>query len=323
MKIIANLICLDSEPELPTLLKSLEGRVDAVVAIDGGSQDKTVELLSSWGQSTGIPVHVLCFPWPDDFAEQRNRALDLTRSIYGASTDAAPIWILMIDTDDELVEFDRAFIEKSCLPEKRLTGLQCKMDNGNGFFFVTQFFTLTRNAIWEGPIHEAISVPGVKGLPPDGVLTIKRGRSARHDLDPERNVRIGRRAVEAAPQDTRQRFYLARDLMECDALPEWQRKAEAEGHLRIYLFALKSNYPAQDRYALLLLVNLLVETGRLNEARELLLKSIAEDPENRSAFEALGRLTAGKSGEAWSRLAAAASGNCVLPYGSQLPKQVG
>ena len=45
MKTIVNLICLNSEPELPNLLESLKGKIDGLVAVDGGSTDNTVSIL--------------------------------------------------------------------------------------------------------------------------------------------------------------------------------------------------------------------------------------------------------------------------------------
>lgn len=317
MKIVVNLICLDSEPELPNLLASLKGNVDAVVAIDGGSSDKTVDILETWGRENEVPVTCRVNPWPDDFSAQRNLCLDVTRVTHGIGCD--DVWVLMIDSDDTLVEFDRIFVEEAA-SKAGVSGLMCKMDNGNGFFHVQQMFKLTRDAMWQNPIHEYILNAGPKGLPPAGKLTIKRGRSARHDRDPERNIRIGRRFVENAPDNSRARFYLARDLLECEAVPTQLRCAEAEGHLRVYL-SMTTNFVEQDRYALLLLARLLSDGGRGAEARELLLRSIEKDPNNRSCYEALSRLSTDPESGIWQRLAAAAEGSCVLPYGSRLPQK--
>ena len=318
MKLIVNLICQNSEPELPALLKSLEGRVDGLVAIDGGSTDRTVEMLNAWGQTASIPVVCKKNAWQDDFGAQRNLCLNVTRAEYGIASPENDIWVLMIDADDTITEFDRAYLDKATA--SGIIGLKCKMDNGNGFFFVTQLFRLTSDATWANPIHEFIVARGTHGLPVAGTLTIKRGRSALHDRDPERNVRIGRRFVQACPQDSRARFYLARDLFECAALPVHLRYAEAEGHLRAYL-ALPQTFQTQDRYARLLLVRILCDGGRQTEARRLLLDSLASDPDNRSAYEALARLGDEKENAVWNRLAASAEGGCVLPYASKLPNK--
>ena len=320
MKIIANLICLDSAPELPDLLASLKGNVDAVVAIDGGSTDNTVGILENWGRDSGVPVTCRVNPWPDDFAQQRNLCLDVTRATYPPDADT-DVWVLMIDTDDKLVEFDRVFAEDAAR-KAGVGGLMCRMDNSNGFFHVLQFFRLTPESRWENPIHEYVTISGPRGLPPAGKLTIKRGYSSRHAKDPERNVRIGRRFVEASPNNSRGRFYLARDLIECGVLPKQSRMAEAEGHLRAYL-AMTTNFVEQDRYARLMMVRLLCDNGRVAEAREMLLQSLAKDPDNRSCYEALARISDGKESDVWQRLAASAEGSCVMPYASRLPEKAG
>lgn len=317
MKLIVNLICQDSEPELPALLESLKGRVDGLVAVDGGSTDRTVEILTNWGAENAVAVTVKRNVWPDDFALQRNLCLNVTRAEYGIATATEDIWVLMIDSDDQLTAFDRSYIDKATTG-CGVVGLLCHMDNGNGFFSVLQLFRLTSDAVWMNPIHEFVQMKGPKGLPPADMLTIKRGRSARHNADPDRNVRIGRKFVEASPTDSRGRFYLARDLMECHALPAQQRLAEAEGHLRAYL-AMDTGFPAQDRYARLLLTRLMCDCGRVGEARRFLLDSIGKDPDNKSAYEALSRISDGRDAGVWFRLSAAAEGNCVLPYGSKLP----
>lgn len=320
MKILTNLICLNSAPELPALLESLKGKTDGLVAVDGGSRDNTVDLLKQWGADTGTPVHVRTKIWPDDFGVQRNMCLNITRAEFGIATAEEDIWVLAIDTDDTLVEFDREQIEKLTVANAAVCGLACHMDNSNGFFDVLQFFRLTADVAWQNPIHEFVRTNDPKGLPPSGTLTIRRGHSAQHESDPERNVRIGRRFVESEPMNARARFYLGRDLLECPAIPIVQRYAEAEGHLRFYQI-LNTGYPGQDRYARLLLAKLLCDSGRAAEARKMMIDSLDKDPDNRSAYEAISRMTEGKQSGVWQRLAAAAEGSCVLPYSSKLPER--
>lgn len=78
----AAVITLNEERMLPGLLTSLSW-VDEIVLVDGGSRDRTVELARAHG------CRVLEYPF-DNYARQRNRALDL----------ATGEWVLSIDADE-------------------------------------------------------------------------------------------------------------------------------------------------------------------------------------------------------------------------------
>ena len=68
-------------------LDSVRPWVDRMVVLDTGSQDDTIAI----ARQCGAEVHVA--PWPDDFAQARNQALDL----------AAADWHLVLDADEWLV----------------------------------------------------------------------------------------------------------------------------------------------------------------------------------------------------------------------------
>lgn len=334
MKVILNTISLDSAPELPALLTSVVGKVDGIVMVDGGSKDGTVDILQEWStQHPDVRVACLIEPWKDDFAAQRNLCLSMTRQIFGSKADgtaddgtaddgtAADVWVLMIDTDDTLKDFDRPYLEdvvKECGVESMLV----HMDNGNAPYTITQFFRLTDEVKWTNPIHEYIQCKGTKASLPAGKLTLKRGRSKRHNADPFRNIRIGRKFVEQSPCDRRGRFYLARDLFECGSAPYMQRIAEAEGHLRTYM-ALPGSFVDQDRLARLLLCRIMWDTGRSDEARKYMLDSLMDDPDNKSAYEALANMTDKSHSDFWGRLAEVAQGRCVLSHHAKLPQRRG
>ena len=67
-RISANLITLNEERNIARCLESLAW-VDEIVVVDGGSDDRTVDIAS--GYTDRVFVHPF-----DDFASQRNRALD-------------------------------------------------------------------------------------------------------------------------------------------------------------------------------------------------------------------------------------------------------
>jgi len=86
----ASLIVRNEERFLEGCLQSLAGRADEIVVVDTGSTDRSREIAGDMG------ARVVDHEWADDFAAARNAAIDAAR---GA-------WILYIDADERLVEFD-------------------------------------------------------------------------------------------------------------------------------------------------------------------------------------------------------------------------
>lgn len=86
----AALIVRDEERFLEACLRSLLDRVDEIVVVDTGSTDRTREIAGDLG------ARVLDFCWVDDFAAARNAAVDAARGE----------WVLYIDADERVVDFD-------------------------------------------------------------------------------------------------------------------------------------------------------------------------------------------------------------------------
>jgi tetratricopeptide (TPR) repeat protein len=87
----ATLIVRNEERFLEGCLRSLAGRVDETVVVDTGSTDRSREIAGDAG------ARLVEHRWTDDFAAARNAAIDAAR---GA-------WLLYIDADERVVEFDR------------------------------------------------------------------------------------------------------------------------------------------------------------------------------------------------------------------------
>ena len=92
----AALIVRDEERFLEACLRSLAGRVDEIVVVDTGSSDRSREIAGDLG------ARVLEFQWNDDFAAARNAAVDASRGQ----------WVLYIDADERVIEFDPAAVER-------------------------------------------------------------------------------------------------------------------------------------------------------------------------------------------------------------------
>lgn len=90
---------LNEEKVLPALLGSIglqTRQPDEVVFVDGGSQDRTVQLLRDWGSQQPFPVHVLVRPG-SNIASGRNLAIEAASHDVVAVTDAGvtlePRWL--------------------------------------------------------------------------------------------------------------------------------------------------------------------------------------------------------------------------------------
>jgi glycosyltransferase involved in cell wall biosynthesis len=90
----AALIVRDEARFLEGCLESLKGRVDEIVVVDTGSTDRSQEIARHAG------ARVLSMPWRGDFAAARNASVDAARGD----------WILYIDADERVVEFDRSSV---------------------------------------------------------------------------------------------------------------------------------------------------------------------------------------------------------------------
>ena len=82
-ELVVIILTLNEEPNLPAALDSVGGRAPVLV-LDSGSTDATAAI----AQGRGAELHVRKF---DDYATQRNHALDLVRERFR--------WALFLDAD--------------------------------------------------------------------------------------------------------------------------------------------------------------------------------------------------------------------------------
>lgn len=89
-----SMIVKDEEKHLANCLDSVVGIVDEIVIIDTGSSDNTISIAESYGAT------VYHFPWIDDFAAARNKALQHCNNQ----------WILYLDADETIAESQKSTI---------------------------------------------------------------------------------------------------------------------------------------------------------------------------------------------------------------------
>lgn len=82
--ISACIIVLNEESRIEKLMKNINGYVDEIVVVDGGSQDKTIEIVKKYG------AKVYHRKWDNNFGAQRNFAIRKSKGD----------WVFIIDADE-------------------------------------------------------------------------------------------------------------------------------------------------------------------------------------------------------------------------------
>ncbi len=155
--VTAALIVRDEERFLPGCLDSLAGKVDEVVIVDTGSQDRTVEVATKSGSRV---FHHL---WEDDFAKARNIALDA----------ASSSWILYIDADERLSLPDGGMLGAYIDPAAAACLVRFRPKSGYTRYLEWRIFRNDPRIRFEGRIHETI-VRGIQAVASSDGLKIVR-----------------------------------------------------------------------------------------------------------------------------------------------------
>ena len=148
MTLAGVILTFNEERHIEETIASLKKVADEILVIDSGSTDRTVELAKASG------ARVLFRAWDNDFAAQRNFALD----------SASAEWILYIDADERVTDELAANI-KTAISGKETCVFSFKRHNisfGKKFRFgvfrpdmVSRLFPRTQGR-WTGLVHERI-----------------------------------------------------------------------------------------------------------------------------------------------------------------------
>jgi glycosyltransferase involved in cell wall biosynthesis len=179
-------------------LKSIRGIADQIVVVDTGSSDDSPAIASR----LGAELHY--FKWQDDFSVARNYSLTKMR------TD----WILMLDADEELADFEKLkeFVDD------QIGGIRVKilnqMQGGKSVYShrYTRFFRNHPGIRFEGKIHEQINesiiAAGFEIIDSD-IKILHSGYSENSPEKIERNRDLLQKELESNPEDSWIMFHLA------------------------------------------------------------------------------------------------------------------
>jgi len=197
-RLTAVYIVLNEESNLPRSLDAVVGLADAVVVVDTGSTDRTVEFARDWSTRTGIPLKVAEFEWRDDFAAAKNFAIEQVDTSHF-------IWL---DADD-IVEDPTAVRDVFDSSDHDVYHLLTDLGSGGRF---RRERIAPSSARWLYPVHECLDVRGMDGTNID-LAVLHRPADAGHWIGSlERNERILKAWLEREPESDRATFYLAETL---------------------------------------------------------------------------------------------------------------
>lgn len=213
------MIVRDEARCLARCLASVKPFVDAMIVVDTGSTDATVEI----ARAGGAQVHR--FEWVDDFAAARNHALSL-------STAA---WRLVLDADEWIAQGGESLqaVRQADPAWLGLVRIDSRVEAAHGEQVAPSWLprVLPEGVRYEGRIHEQPAgdwprrkLPLVLGH--DGYLaTAMAGKQGR-------NERLLRRALEESPDDAYLHYQLGKDLeirgRFAEALPCYDRAWAAQ-----------------------------------------------------------------------------------------------
>ncbi len=201
--VAAALIVRDEEDFLPDCLSSLRGKVDEIVLVDTGSQDRTIAIAEQFG------ARIFHFDWIDDFAAARNRGLDEVRAD----------WVLYIDADERLHTPQDRPLAELIAPEAIAAFVRFRPKIGYTCYRELRLFRRDDRLRFKGVIHETFT-PAAERIVASGeaVLgrTLVRLEHLGYERDPRlkagRNIPLLRRALAAEPQRVYCWYHLAESL---------------------------------------------------------------------------------------------------------------
>ncbi len=193
------MIVRNEEDFLGDALTSVQGVVDEICIVDTGSTDGTVAIAESFG------ARISFFEWRDDFAGARNAALAL----------ATGAWIFVLDADERLAPDSRNLLRglRGVRPEGRGRWIRCRNYNDSQREIVASTNAIVRifpndpQIRYRGTLHEFVARLGEeRAIEADRTPIEIVHHGYTHALmvardKAERNLRVSRSALEAAPDD--------------------------------------------------------------------------------------------------------------------------
>ncbi len=286
MKLSVCMIVKNEEALLGRCLESVRD-ADEIVVCDTGSEDRTIAIAKMYTAKVFTD-----YTWNDNFAEARNHALN----------KCTGDWIFIIDADEFLevggIDRIKKFIENT---EHRVVDIPSQNDGDKSVHWLPRLYVRNPEIFYRGAIHNHLS-----SLPTEKLnVMITYGYSPAHQKDPDRAFRILKKEVEAHPDCSREKFYLAREY--------WYRH-DFETAIKWYdeYLAGKTKFWAEVGEALLTKARCLWFLQRGDEARDVCLQAIKLNANFQEALEFMAQMSGPGNRKRWLEFASTADNNGVL-----------
>ena len=264
MKLSAVIIVKDREKVIERCLESIKD-CDEIIVSDTGSTDNTIKLCKKYTDKVYTD-----YKWNDDFAEARNHA----------ASYATGDWIFVIDSDEWLdkngIKKIRKFIDK--LPEEKKTA-QVMANNGLLEYPTPRLYKRNVGIEYHPrfPIHEILNF--VDGdVIASNIKIYADPKNIKDNPDPDRNLRILKKALDKYPEEARLLYYLGKEY----ASPVRGMYKDAIECLTKYLSVSRFRQELEDSY--LVMAYCYDQLGMRHEAKIFAGEAVISNPNNRQAI---------------------------------------
>ena len=285
--IAAALIVKDEVETIRRCVESLQGAVDELVVVDTGSSDGTLDVLRELG------VAVLKFGWTGSFSDARNFALSHVKSD----------WVLWVDGDESLnpedVDAPRIAAGLYGVLGRPIALRVVQVNDVGGRYEanmdMSRMHPTAYGIRWYGRIHEQLGLnaedPRSQEAIPRVAVNIRLDHVGYHPSvmqakdKLQRNIALLKKAIEDDPEDLASLGFLGRELLfagDVDGSIAALYKAET--------LARDQKWYARISEVRNYLIEGLLQKDRLEEARAVANRGVAESPDYPGLWYAKGRV---------------------------------